>query len=182
MAQQLQPEPRFKKRVPCDLVVAGTRHPGIVLNLSRSGLFVQTAMSFQRGDWVAIDLNSVAEPDSIELEAVVMWNRHVAAQLRGVRHGGIGLKIRNAGRSYYDLLTAVSGNTGGAIPRSKPAAVSDARTEFRVRVGLRDHPRSKTLLLRCENEGEARGRALSRAGDGDWEILEVAEVGGNETD
>ena len=93
----MQPEPRFKKRVPCDLIVAGARHPGIVLNISRGGLYVQTSVVFQRGAWVAVDLNSRVE-QAIGLDAVVMWNRKVAAQLRGVRHGGVGLQIRNAGR------------------------------------------------------------------------------------
>ena len=112
---QVQAEPRFKKRVPCDLVVAGARHPGIVLNLSRSGLYVQTSLAFTRGDWVAVDLNSEIADGTIGLDAVVMWNKKVAAQLRGVSHGGIGLQIRNAGSEYYDLLSEVAGESGTTV-------------------------------------------------------------------
>lgn len=181
----MQPEPRFKKRVPCDLVVAGSRHPGIVLNISRGGLFVQTSVAFRRGDWVTVDLNSKAEPEAIGLEAVVMWNRKVAAQLRGVRHGGVGLQIRNAGREYYDLLSMVAGDTGttyrGQDTHGGPET-GDAtpQASYRVRVRLRDRPRSKTLLLSCENEGEARSIAIARAGAGDWEVLEVLPLLGPE--
>lgn len=182
MQTQSQPEQRFKKRVPCDLVVAGSRHPGIVLNLSRGGLFVQTSVAFQRGDWVAVDLNSQMERESIELEAVVMWNRHVAAQLRGVRHGGVGLKIRNASREYYDLLSGVSGDSGATLrgpttPKADPNdTISTPRFDFRVRVRLREQPRSKTIILACENEGQARSRAIAHAGKGEWEILEVLRL------
>ena len=172
---QTQMEPRYKKRVPCDLLVGGSRHPGIVLNLSRSGLFVQTSVAFQRGDWVAIDLNSERVRESIGVDAVVMWNRHVAAQLRGVRHGGIGLRIRNAVPAYYDLLSEVSGETN---PVQRPGAEARAASEapllaYRVRVRLRELPRSKTLVVSAESEGEAGRLAVARAGAGDWEVLEV---------
>ena len=174
----MQPEPRFKKRVPCDLVVAGSRHPGIVLNLSRTGLFVQTSVAFQRGDWVAIDLNSKLDSDAIGVDAVVMWNRKVAAQLRGVRHGGIGLQIRNAGSAYYDLLSEVAGETGttyrGSGASERAAAPGEPpRFEYRVRVRQRDKPRSKTLYLSSTDEAAARDAAIVRAGEGEWEILEV---------
>ncbi len=177
----MQPEPRFKKRVPCDLVVAGARHPGIVLNISRGGLYVQTSVAVQRGDWVAVDLNSRVERQAIGLDAVVMWNRKVAAQLRGVRHGGVGLKIRNAGRDYYDLLQSVAGETGTTYRGSATERDDDPpQPRFRVRVGLRDHPRSKTVVVAAPDESQARGRALRRAGEGEWEILEVLPVPGDD--
>ncbi len=181
----MQPEPRFKKRVPCDLVVAGARHPGIVLNISRGGLYVQTSVGVQRGDWVAVDLNSRIERDAIGLDAVVMWNRKVAAQLRGVRHGGIGLQIRNAGRDYYNLLQAVAGETGttyrGSADGRDPAATLDpSQPRYRVRVGLRDHPRSKTLVVAADDEAQARSAALARAGDDTWDILEVHPIRGDD--
>ncbi len=175
---QSQMEPRYKKRVPCDLLVAGSRHPGIVLNLSRSGLFVQTSAAFQRGDWVAVDLNSEIADGSIGVDAIVMWNRKVAAQLRGVRHGGIGLQIRNAGRAYYDLLSEVSGDTDPALRPGASARKAQESTllEYRVRVRLRDMPRSKTLLVSAESDGEAGRLAVAGAGAGAWEVLDVLRL------
>ena len=178
---QIEAEPRFKKRVPCDLIVAGARHPGIVLNLSRSGLYVQTSVTFHRGDWVTVDLNSEIATDAIGLDAVVMWNKKVAAQLRGVRHGGIGLQIRNAGRAYYDLLSEVAGESGTTVRvDAKAAEPVEVHTEpvYRVRVRLREMPRSKTLWVSAGSEGEARSKAIARAGEGTWEILEVLRLGG----
>ena len=174
MHLQGQSEPRFKKRVPCELIVEGSRHPGIVLNLSRSGLFVQTAVTARRGDVVAVDLNASASR-AIALDAMVMWNRTVAAQLRGVRHGGVGLQIRNAHESYYNLLAEVS-DTEGSLWRA--AGGTRQRVEetpvygFRVRIKKAGAPRSRTLFLSCADEAEARSRATTVAGSG-WEILEV---------
>lgn len=184
----MQPEPRFKKRVPCDLVIVGSRHPGIVLNLSRSGLFVQTSVAFQRGDWVAIDLNSRIRSDAIGVDAVVKWKRKVAAQLRGVRHGGVGLQIRNAASAYYDLLSAAAGETGTtyrgehslrggrSLRRDGVERTSPPLFDYRVRVGLRDKPRSRTLHLSATDEGAARDAAIARAGSGDWVILELLRI------
>jgi Tfp pilus assembly protein PilZ len=171
-----QNEPRFKKRVPCELIVEGSRHPGIVLNLSRSGLFVQTAVTARRGDVVAVDLNASSQTSAIALDATVMWNRTVAAQLRGVRHGGVGLQIRAANESYYDLLAQVSESDGSLW---RPAAVDRSAPEetpvfgFRIRVKQSGVPRSRTLFLSCANEAEARDRASTVAGRG-WEIIEIS--------
>jgi len=168
-------EPRFKKRVPCELIVEGSRHPGIVLNLSRSGLFVQTAVTARRGDVVAVDLNAAAADRAIALDATVMWNRTVAAQLRGVRHGGVGLQIRTANESYYNLLAAVSEN-GGSLWRAGGTRSTPEETPvfgFRIRVKQAGIPRSRTLFLSCADEAEARDRAATVAGRG-WEIIEIS--------
>ncbi len=175
----LHSEPRFKKRVPCELIVSGSRHPGIVLNLSRSGLFVQTAVAARRGDVVAVDLNARTGKAAIGLDATVMWNRKVAAQLRGVRHGGVGLQIRSANESYYNLLAAVEDGEGtlwrAAASEANAAAPRDETPlcGYRVRVKMFGAPRSKTLFFSCADEAEARQRAATVAGR-DWEILEVS--------
>lgn len=183
---QTHAEPRFKKRVPCELLIAGSRHPGIVLNLSRSGLFVQTAIAAHRGDPIGVDLNIETEGwGAIELDAVVMWNRKVGAQFRGVRHGGVGLQIRNAGSAYYELLSDVALGTGTVLRSGggeNPLSASAPKVEvvsgelYRVRIGLRDTSRSRTVTLRCSDESEARARALSTAGSGTWDILEISVV------
>lgn len=171
-----QSEPRFKKRVPCELIVDGSRHPGIVLNLSRSGLFVQTSVTARRGDDVAVDLNAAWVTRTIAVDATVMWNRTVAAQLRGVRHGGVGLQIRTANESYYNLLAEVS-ETDGSLWRSAGSArLAPEETPvygFRIRVKQAGAPRSRTLFLSCANEAEARDRAATVAGRG-WEIIEIS--------
>ena len=169
-------EPRFKKRVPCELIVDRSRHPGIVLNLSRSGLFVQTAVTARRGADVAVDLNTASGGAAIGVNATVMWNRKVAAQLRGVRHGGVGLQIRSANESYYDLLATVA-DTEGSLwrPAGVDQTVPDETSVFgyRVRVKQLGAPRSKTLFFSCAGEAEARERAETVTGRG-WEILEVS--------
>ena len=49
-------DPRFKKRVPCRLRAPGGAGAGMVLNVSRGGLFVQTSTVASPGQTVHIDL------------------------------------------------------------------------------------------------------------------------------
>lgn len=165
-------EPRFRKRVPCEVTLEGNSHPGIVLNLSRSGLYIQTAVSARRGDPVALDLNANPELPAIPVTATVMWNRQVGARWRGVKHGGVGVHIRSANEAYYNLLAEVS-KTGAAPSRSDDSEGADRRREdYRVRVKLAGAPRSRTLFLTCRDEDEARARATELVGR-EWEILEI---------
>ncbi len=101
-------EPRFRKRVPCRLTMAGDAHVGIVLNVSRGGLFVQTTARARSGDAIRLDLRPGSAGNAIEIGAQVVWKRVVAPQLRAVSQGGLGLRIRHAPGSYYRFLAEVA--------------------------------------------------------------------------
>jgi Tfp pilus assembly protein PilZ len=175
-----QAEPRFRKRLPCRLKVAGGSHSAMVLNVSRCGLFVQTSAGPPPGASVAIDLDVARHPDTLPIGARVVWRRVVAPHLRALSQGGIGVRIDSAPEAYYGFLAGVAGETPGARPSGgpetsgpAPEARSDASTmEFRVRVKQTGGPRSRTLTLRCESVEEARARALAIVGS-DWVILEA---------
>lgn len=169
-------EPRFKKRVPCELRVAGGRHPGIVLNLSRTGLFVQTALGASRGDTIRVDLSS-GTLDTIGVEGLVVWQKRIPPQMRGVRHGGFGVQIRSAGAGYFELLEEVAGPS--EVLRDDihiNAAKEEAQTRFRARVRQHGKSRSKVVFVACDTVAQARERALENAGPGHWELLEVEEL------
>jgi Tfp pilus assembly protein PilZ len=97
-------EQRFKKRMSCKVRVGQRDHSGIVLDVSRQGLFVQTTAAASVGDRVEVLLSQSEAGSAIKLEAGVRWLRRVPAQLRSVTQAGIGLQISHAEEGYYTLL------------------------------------------------------------------------------
>ena len=177
---ETQAEPRFKKRLPCRLKVAGNSHAAMVLNVSRSGLFVQTSAGPPPGASVLIDLDVANRSDIVPIGGKVVWRRVVAPHLRTITQGGIGVRIESASEVYYRFLSDVAGGVPSAArppaaTAASPAPESPAEspgTPFRVRVKQEGGPRSRTIVVRSQSEDEARKRALGIAGAG-WVILEL---------
>jgi Tfp pilus assembly protein PilZ len=152
----------------------------MALNLSKSGLFIQTSAGPPRGTAVVVDLDVADDEETISLEAKVIWRRVVAPRLRTISQAGVGLQIESAPEAYYHYLSEVAGQalgyptaTAGKTVAPEPEDPSDcARTEFRVRLKQDGGPRSRTLTLQCESEADARTEALNVVGMG-WMILEV---------
>jgi Tfp pilus assembly protein PilZ len=175
-----QAEPRFKKRLPCRVKVAGSSHAGMVLNMSRGGLFIQTSAGPSPGAGVMVDLDVASRSDTVPIGARVVWKRVVASHLRTLSHGGVGVRIESAPEAYYQFLSAVTGempvsppSAGGEVVAPALESPSDsAGMEFRVRIKQEGGPRSRTMVLHGESEAEARTQALRAVGAG-WVILEV---------
>jgi hypothetical protein len=168
MRTQIQQDPRIKRRLSCDLFFDGARHTGIVLNVSRSGLFVQTAIAAQPGSDVAIDLNGPSG-ESFEVDARVVWKRIVQSELMGVAHGGVGVWIKRASTSFYDFLDDIA----EPAARSSPAA-SSPLYRYQIRVKLEGQPRSRALTVFAENEDAAHRQALQKVGEG-WCVIALEE-------
>jgi len=107
------PEPRYKKRIPCKLTRSRSTFSGLVVDLSRKGLFVQTGAIAKTGDEVEIVLRRWQSGAAIVVNAQVMWRRKVPPQLRSVVEGGLGLQIRYAPEPYYVMLAEAS---EGSVP------------------------------------------------------------------
>ncbi len=110
---------RFRKRIPCAFNAGGRSSSGLVLNVSRSGLFLQTSMPEDSGTVVDLELNPLEREKPIALTARVVWRRAVPAQLRTIVNGGIGMQIIRADEAYYGLLSALvekSGKTRDSQP------------------------------------------------------------------
>ena len=103
-----RPESRFKKRIPCKLTRSLSTFSGLVVDLSRRGLFVQTGAVAKTGDEIEIVLKSWKSEAAIVLNAQVRWRRKVPLQLRSVVEGGLGLQIRYAPEPYYAMLAEAS--------------------------------------------------------------------------
>ncbi len=165
---QAQPDPRFRKRLPCDVRVGDTRYPGLVTNLSRSGLFVQTEARAATGQLVAVALGAPTVTPGIALRARVMWQRAVPAALRGTLTGGFGVAIEAAPEAYYAFLDAVARLS--ALPQRD--AADEERARFRVRLQQIGSARSRTIEIEAVSEPMARHRALASAGR-DWAVTGI---------
>ena len=97
-------DPRFKKRLSCRVKQEQRSYAGMVLDLSRTGLFVQTSAGAKPGDEVEVLLAGRTEVAPVALRAEVVWQRKVPHQLRVIGEGGVGLKIRYAPELYYAIL------------------------------------------------------------------------------
>ncbi len=107
----VRPESRFKKRVPCRVKQGPRRYAGVVLNISRMGLFVQTSAAPAIGAEIEVILSQRAHAEPLAVTAEVVWRRRVPASLRYIAEGGLGLRIRHATEPYYGLLAEAAQRT-----------------------------------------------------------------------
>ncbi len=96
-------EQRIKRRLSCELFADGHRYQGIVVDLSASGLFLQTDAALDPGTRVDVLLKGSRFPEVI-VRAVVARRRLTPTLLASVIHRGVGLRIVEAPEAYYDAL------------------------------------------------------------------------------
>ena len=161
-------EPRFKKRVPCRLQVPGGAYSGMVLNVSRGGLFVQTSAAASPGESVHIDLG-VDHAVPLGVDACVVWRRVVGAHLRTVSTGGFGARIRYAPDAWFGFLSGLAGSEVETPAQARPPAGS----VYRVRLRLAGTPRTRLVVVECDGEAAARERARAVAG-AQWVVVDLA--------
>ena len=104
---QSQADPRFQKRIPCAFNAGGRSCSGLVLNVSRSGLFLQTSTPEKSGAVVDLELNPLDRHEPIALKARIVWKRAVPAHMRSMAKGGLGMQIVWADEAYYGLLASL---------------------------------------------------------------------------
>ncbi len=97
----------MKRRVSCEIIVGGSRHTGVVLNLSPGGFFIQTGASPALGMKIDIELRR-RDGEILELEATVANKRVVPRTLISAARGGIGCKLATPPEAYYQLLGSLA--------------------------------------------------------------------------
>ena len=166
-------DPRYRKRLPCRLRVPSGKHSGMVLNLSRSGMFVQTGAAVSPGDAVHLDL-AVGDEGTVGVDARVVWRRQVAPHLRTVSTGGMGVHIQYASDVYFGLVARLAEGApldeSAAVPRE--AAPGPA---FRVRLRFAGSSRTRIVTVAAVDEREACERARQRMG-AQWEALDLEKI------
>jgi hypothetical protein len=188
---------RSKQRAPFTVTLNGRRHNGLLLDISRTGLFIQTSAKPEPG--TRLDIEVVLDGKPVSMLVEVTRRKQVPAQLLTVAHGGIGVRILSTGEEFFQLLANIQG-TGdkeksrrskgrGSKPaarpdriRSKPAQADSGAApkpaaeappgakEFRVRVRLGS--RTRTLKVTAADEAAARVGVCEDLGEA-WKILEV---------
>jgi hypothetical protein len=162
---------RHKRRMFCEIVHEGRPQRAIVIDVSRTGLFVQTGARLAPGTEVDIDLRLDSGGEPIRLRGSVARQKAVPAQLTSIAHGGLGIRILSAPRAYYDAIGERAPWPGAARKAEAPAPPADAsKPRFRVRVKQTDGPRSRVLDIAAESEERACKLALREVGPG-WEAL-----------
>ena len=78
---------RIDRKLTCELVIAGRRHPGIVLDLSPLGVFVQTAVAPPPGEKVGVRLLR-SDATCVEVDAIVVRRHVVPRRLASIASSG----------------------------------------------------------------------------------------------
>lgn len=177
---------RIKRRMACTIVSSGERHAGIVLDVSRTGLFVQTGTSMDPGASVVIELAMGVGGQPLQIEAQIARRMRVPQHLTSVARGGIGLRIQRAPEDYFNLVARcerdeaskrpaaptapapASAAPVAAAPASAPPASvepanksrfgSDAERAARIRKLWPDHPPTGLRRFRLRVASGSRSR------------------------
>jgi len=136
----------------CRLVLGSQRFSGVVLDISSSGVFIQTTAKPSVRDAVTVELSVPGERVPIRLETEVARLYMVPTQLLTVAQGGVGLRIRNAPEAFFEMLGQLqfesqadaSGASGGDAER---ADAGEPRRRYRVRVTQLGRARTRTLRI-----------------------------------
>jgi PilZ domain len=160
---------RKKRRIPCQLWVGEREHSALILDLSPSGVFVQTHAKTQRGERLRLQFSH--EDALLELKVEVVRTKSVPQSLLAATKGGIGVRIVSAPEEYYELLA------GLGINEAKPAFELEREPglRFRVYVAQTGGPRSRRVEVAAPDAAAAGVRALEELGSG-WKVLRTEQV------
>ena len=173
---QTQHQLRYRKRVPVEFDDGDGHHIGMVLNLSKGGLFVSSRVTPRVGTRVVLNFSGQKGSGTDGIPARVVWKRKVHRSANVLADGGIGLEIEGASEAYQDFIQGI---VPGLAAASEPAAAEAAgtviettSTRFLVRAALVGTPRTRSFEIDAGSDEQARVRALETLG-ADWQILEV---------
>jgi len=187
--------PRKKKRLSCEIVSNGSRYSGIAIDVSATGLFVQTNVKPDPGSLVEIGIMLPGNKEPVTMEARVARKKVVPPELLTLAHGGVGLALVRAADAYLDFVGEISSEHAEAVARVRATAGSARRqsgtgTSARIRSGTNGVNSSKrfrihavettsgkrnSFLVSGATEQEASDEVLKQLGD-EWQVLFIERV------
>jgi Tfp pilus assembly protein PilZ len=174
---QTQHQLRYRKRVPVEFDDGDRHHLGIVLNVSKGGLFVSSRVTPRVGSRVVLNFSPGDRSVAAGIPARVVWKRKVHRSAHSLADGGIGLEIEGVSEAYEQFIRAlVPGLAGSPEPTLEAAGDRTPDTtlsRYRVRATVEGTPRTRTLEIIAANEEQAGSRVLASLGDG-WQVVEVS--------
>jgi hypothetical protein len=175
--------PRTKKRMSCEINVDDARHSGIVLDISATGLFVQTNVKPSPGIVATLRLSLPGQKEPVAMKARVARKKMVPPQLLAVAGGGVGFAITEPAEAYLDFVAQMSPEDAEAVAkeRAKDENRADrgkapgkrreaAPKRFRIHAVETRTGRKNTFLTTCASEQEASDQVLEQLGE-EWKVL-----------
>jgi hypothetical protein len=162
---------RHARRIPCQLFVGEREHSALVLDLSVSGLFIQTHARPLIGERLRVQLAHDRVP--LELTVEVARAKSVPPALLTAAKGGIGVRLVSA-PAEYDKLLARLGIGEAPEPESFEVEIEPG-PRFRVYVAQRGGSRSRRVEVKASDPDEAAERAIEELGS-EWKVLRVQPV------
>ena len=160
---------RHARRIPCKLFVGERGFSAFVLDLSVSGLFIQTHARPEIGERLRIQLALAGAP--FDLSVQVVRAKQVPQTLLAQAKGGIGVRIVTAPAEYGRLLAEL-----GIGENAKPFELeSEPGRRFRVVAAQLGGSRSRRVDVVASDPDEAHERALEELGSG-WKVIRVEAV------
>ena len=166
---------RVKRRITCELVVDGKRQSGIALDLSATGLFVQTAVTYPVGKEVEVHLAATRTTPALTLRTRVARGKRVPPQLLTAAGGGMGLRVINPPLAFAQLSTGDGEVTPSPPPPEAPSTPKgETQRRFQVRLQATGGTRSRSVVVQCADAKAAKVQASAVVGRG-WDVVDVSE-------
>jgi hypothetical protein len=186
----IEPAPRKKKRISCEIISSESRYTGIVIDLSASGLFIQTNVKPTPGALVEVGLLLPGFDVPVTMEARVARKKVVPAELLTLAHGGVGLALVEPKEAYLDFVAAISPEHAEAVAKARARAGgvrrgsgtgkgtrsqsgmnrSSAAKRFRIHAVETASGKRNSFLVSCATEQEASDQVSKQLGD-EWQVL-----------
>jgi PilZ domain len=182
--------PRYRCRLPCGIRHGAERDDGTLLDVSLSGLLVQTTLELTQGDPVDLEING-----QLKVTALA-WHSRRARRGREAMNV-VGMMLSEVGPDYERFVGGLEQRRAAAAPprpapeppaastacaaeeapspepvRRAPPPLPQRLTWWRLRVKAKDAPRTRIVTLAAASRDEAIERSLAEMGEG-WEILDA---------
>jgi hypothetical protein len=115
---------RTRKRLACTIECGDGRSTGLILDVSATGLFVQTGAKLDPGATVILEFEPPGSAETVRLSARVTRRKIVPVRLQSVAQAGVGVAVEDASEAYFSMIAAFQDVGGPAPAKSQPAAAS----------------------------------------------------------
>jgi len=181
---------RTRKRLACTIEYGDRRSTGLILDVSATGLFVQTGAKLDPGATVTLEFEPPGSADTVRLAARVTRRKVVPARLQSVAQAGVGVAVANAPEAYFTMIAAFQDRGGPAPsrpskprtesfrpktarpappPEEKKPALRRLRKRFKVEVHEIGGKGARIVEVEALNVASAGRRALEEIGEG-WTV------------